>query len=837
MKSNYKNLIDALPIAYAYHRMIFDENGDPCDYVFIEVNTSFEQFTKLKASDIVGRRVTEVLPDIRKGRFDWVQKYGEVVKSGKGSKFDQYAEPQGKWFRVHAYCPKKDHFVSLFFDITDIARQTEEQSAIYSVLDEFVFEVDEFFRVEKVFTMDEAKLFLPKEKIIGKSISDLFPKHLSTAFVDQFEKARANNKKERFSYKLPNDETWYQIDVKFFKSTRSYIASVCNVTEQKQLRYKLLESETLFESIFNQAPYGIAVGRDYQFISHINPMFEKILGRTKEELTNLSWTQITHPDDLVEDLGKFSQFKAGLIESYSMKKRFVRPDGSFVWVNMTVAPLFLEAQGQKSHLCMIKDVTEHIEAQKKLHESERSKAVFLSHFPGLAYRCKYDRDWTMEFVSDGCYALTGYKPEALLFNRELSFNDLISPYYRDILSYEWKRVLAHKEHFRYEYEIATANGERKWVLEYGQGIYDEKGEVEALEGIIIDVSEQKNREAQIQYMSDHDNLTGLYNRRYFEQEAHRLDKPRYLPLSIIVADINGLRLINDAFGFYEGDNLIRNVADILKKCARKTDIPTRIGGDEFCIFLPNTDNIGAQQIAEKIKNAYIEYNISHPEKPYDNVLSIGYGTKSTLECSFAQVIKEAEATLRNRKLLSRKSTYSAIISSITATMFERSQETEEHAERLAELSIMIGGQLGLSQKELDELRLFAMLHDIGKVGIDDRILNKPGALSSEEWMIMKSHPEMGYRIAMASPELEPIAEYILSHHERYDGKGYPQGLKGEDIPLLARILAIADSFDAMTEDRVYRKAMSKQAAIKEIKTHAGTQFDPDIARIFVNSIA
>jgi HD-GYP domain-containing protein (c-di-GMP phosphodiesterase class II) len=129
-----------------------------------------------------------------------------------------------------------------------------------------------------------------------------------------------------------------------------------------------------------------------------------------------------------------------------------------------------------------------------------------------------------------------------------------------------------------------------------------------------------------------------------------------------------------------------------------------------------------------------------------------------------------------------------------------------------------------------------MLHDIGKIGIDNSILNKPGKLSKNEWEIMKKHSEIGYRIAMSSPELEPIAEYILAHHERWDGNGYPQGLKGEEIPLLSRILAVVDSYDAMTEDRVYRKAMTHQAAIEEIKKNAGTQFDPNIAQIFIDSL-
>lgn len=199
-------------------------------------------------------------------------------------------------------------------------------------------------------------------------------------------------------------------------------------------------------------------------------------------------------------------------------------------------------------------------------------------------------------------------------------------------------------------------------------------------------------------------------------------------------------------------------------------------------------------------------------------------------------VKEAEENMHNRKLLNRKSSRSTIISSIMGTVYIRSQETEEHAKRLVDLSVRVGRKLNISQKDMDNLELFAMLHDIGKIGIDNSILNKPGKLSKNEWEIMKKHSEIGYRIAMSSPELEPIAEYILAHHERWDGNGYPQGLKGEEIPLLSRILAVVDSYDAMTEDRVYRKAMTHQAAIEEIKKNAGTQFDPNIAQIFIDSL-
>jgi diguanylate cyclase (GGDEF)-like protein/PAS domain S-box-containing protein len=440
----------------------------------------------------------------------------------------------------------------------------------------------------------------------------------------------------------------------------------------------------------------------------------------------------------------------------------------------------------------------------------------------------------MLHVSKGCFELTGYEPESLLYNRELSYNDLIAPEYRERIWEEWKRVLAARKDFRFIYEIITASGKRKWVQEMGQGIFNSAGEVEALEGIIIDITDQKKREEQVQYMSEHDAVTGLFNRTYFEKQKQSLDKKSSLPLSVIIGNINSLRLINDAYGHAAGDHVIVETARIIKSCLRKKDVLARTGGDEFSILLPKTDGKTAYKLITKITNLCEEHN-KKPGSKYNISVSLGYGVK-TGDKTLNDAVKEAEENMHNRKLLNRKSSRSTIISSIMGTVYIRSQETEEHAKRLVDLSVRVGRKLNISQKDMDNLELFAMLHDIGKIGIDNSILNKPGKLSKNEWEIMKKHSEIGYRIAMSSPELEPIAEYILAHHERWDGNGYPQGLKGEEIPLLSRILAVVDSYDAMTEDRVYRKAMTHQAAIEEIKKNAGTQFDPNIAQIFIDSL-
>ncbi|MGI6702798.1 MAG: HD domain-containing phosphohydrolase [Clostridia bacterium] len=558
----------------------------------------------------------------------------------------------------------------------------------------------------------------------------------------------------------------------------------------------------------------------------------QLLGKNMHDIIHNKHPDGTHYPE--EQCRIFQAFKKGQ-GTHVEDEVFWREDGTCFPVEYFSYPQYRDGRVIGAVVTFM-DITERKKAEEELKESERSKAVLLSNLPGMAYRCKYDRDWTMQFVSDGCYRLTGYHPESLLGNKEISYNALIQPEYREAIWEEWARVLAQKKAFKYEYPIKTASGEVKWVFEQGQGIYNEQEDIQALEGLIIDITDRKMKEEEVRYLSNHDYLTDLYNHRYFEEAKKRLDTGDNLPLSIIIGDINGVKLINDAFGHAVGDKLIARTAGIIKDCCREEDIVARTGGDEFCILLPKTDSDTALLVLEKIKTACEEYNNAINGEILRIDLSLGYSTKNTTDEKIELVVKAAEDYMYKRKLLEHRSFHSAILSSIRATMFEKSQETEEHAGRLIEMTRKVGMELNLTQTELDELELLATLHDIGKVGIEDRILNKAGRLTDEEWAEMRKHPEIGYRIAMSSLELVSIAEYILSHHERWDGKGYPQGLKGEEIPLPSRILAVADAYDAMTQDRPYRRAMSAEDAAAEIKKNAGSQFDPEIVRVFLEKV-
>lgn len=836
-----------LPMAYALHKMIYDEQGNPCDYTYLEVNHVFEEWMQVSATEVYGKRLTEVLAGKPDRRLDRIATFGNVAKTLKPIAFDEYFEPARKWYRVFAFSSQIDFFTTLFIDISDVIEQKDTQFALLTMLNDIIFELDKDYRFVNVHVSDEAYLFMPKAQFIGKSIMEVFPPQMEAATLEMLQKAKASGTKESMFYPsiMPNDDRWFLATAKhaLVRDADSYYISVSDITKIKKLEQKAEERETLFKTIYNQAPVGIALGHNDKYtitggldIPSVNPMFEKICGRTKEELANISWPSITHPDDLQADIELFRKFKAGEIPGYEMEKRYLRPDSSPVWVHMVIAPLKLEADVNNvyNHLCIIEDISERKKMEQALKNSEHDKAVLLDNMQGMAYRCAFDRDWTMFYVSAGCMELTGYPPESLLNNAVVSYNDLICPPYREEIWNLWVDAVKNHTKVRKEYEITTANDELKWVLEQGKPLYDENGKVLALEGLIVDITDRKKHELEIKYLYEHDSLSRLHNRRYFEQEMNRLNNVRTLPLSIILVDINGMRLINDAFGYQEGDALIRATSKILKSCSRPQDVLARTGGDEFGILMPNTDNRAAYQQIEAITRACLEYNENNPLKLYEISLSTGYATKMTVEESLSAMTKAADNHLRNRKLLNHSSSHSDIITSIMATMYAKSAETEEHAKRLSEMACAVGSRLGLLQKSLSELELLSMLHDIGKVGIDDSVLKKPDKLTDEEWEIMKTHSEIGFRIAKSSAELESIANYILSLHERWDGSGYPQGLKGEEIPLLSRILAVADAFDAMTNDRVYHKAITPEEALAEIKRCAGTQFDPEIAKVFIH---
>lgn len=347
-----------------------------------------------------------------------------------------------------------------------------------------------------------------------------------------------------------------------------------------------------------------------------------------------------------------------------------------------------------------------------------------------------------------------------------------------------------------------------------------------------DISARKAYEKKILYMSYHDQLTGLFNRRFLEEKIVELDSPENYPLSIVMADLNGLKLANDAFGHAFGDKLLKKTAEIISSTIKGDGFAARFGGDEFVIVFPNTTpeelKVFINDITEKISNTKIE-NI-------DLSISFGWETKTHQEQDLIELMNEAESYMYKRKLSESPSMISSTIKLIINTLHEKNIREKLHSERVGEICALIGKELGFVQEEINELKLMGLMHDIGKIGIDEKILNKEGKLTEQEYEEIKKHPEIGYRILSSGNQMSDIAEYTLAHHERWDGKGYPHGKKGTEIPLVSRIIAVADAYDAMTSERTYRKPLTEKEAVEELKRNAGTQFDPQIVEIFTEKV-
>jgi diguanylate cyclase (GGDEF)-like protein len=378
----------------------------------------------------------------------------------------------------------------------------------------------------------------------------------------------------------------------------------------------------------------------------------------------------------------------------------------------------------------------------------------------------------------------------------------------------------------FEYSIADKT---EWEVRIGTS-----GEDEFL-AVVRNVTERKEMQSRLEYLSLHDSLTGLYNRNRFELEMRRLDSLDSHCAGVIICDVDGLKFINDSLGHESGDALLTTTGSLLNKVFGKDGIVARVGGDEFAILLPNTSKDGMADVCRRITAACNHHNRENLGLPLS--ISIGSAVSSEEFPGMRSLYREADNRMYREKLRRKSGIRSSIVQGLMKVSGTGEDISQDQGERRQILAVRLAAQLGLQEGAIDNLRLLAQYHDIGKVGIPERILSKSGPLTEKEKQEIQRHSEIGFRLARSIPELVPIADWILKHHEWWNGAGYPLGLRGSDIPLESRIIAIVDAFAAMTSNRPYRKAMSREQALAELERCSGEQFDPQIVPLFLKIMA
>lgn len=596
----------------------------------------------------------------------------------------------------------------------------------------------------------------------------------------------------------------------------------------------LLQNEDLSAIALSSICEGIILVDNQEKIVFINPLAQMLTGWIQREALGRSLHEVLKLiDDTLFISDKKSSLKkavicgetVGLSHCTTLKGR----DGTDFEISLKASPILNREKEVLGLVLIFRDISEQKAQEKALRVRAEQFRLLVEEACDIVYRIQLRPELNVEYVSPAVMDIIGYAPEEFYQNPMLIENIIEADFYEQIIKHEDKELTK-----TMVLKCICKNGKSTWMEMRNTPFYDIDGNIIKLQGIARDITEKQKLEEKLLQLSHHDALTGLYNRTYFEEKMNNISNIGCGIVGLIVCDVDGLKIINDTLGHSRGDELLIEMAQVIKESFRQCDIVARIGGDEFAIILSDTSQEDVEKAIERLKGNIEKYNSMEPELFL--YLSIGYGVSDSSGIGILEIFKEADNKMYREKLFRSYTTHSAILKNIVKTLETRDFINEGHARRLRMLVVQLAEKLGLSQERIERLSLLAKFHDIGKVGVPEHIIHKPGPLTEKELEIIQRHCEIGYRIALSSVDLAPIAEYILKHHEWWDGQGYPLGLQGLDIPIECRIIAIADAFDTMTTPRPYRKTTSLEEAIAELKRCAGSQFDSELVEKFIDLI-
>ncbi len=818
------------------------------------ISPSIERLVGEPISEYLNRRLEERFPPdsmnrIRTILHEELEKEKALSKDNKRTLFieaEQYrADGTVIWVNMHISFLRDEHgrpigFQGVTRDITEhknaemaIQEQEKYLRTILETTQDGFWVLDNQGQIMDVNEAYSEMTGYTQIELLGMKIRDLEALEMPEETAARIKRIRENGSESFETRHKKKDGSLFDVEVSVSCIYRDTVAMVCfcrDITERKQMENRIKR----YQDIVNHMQVGLHLyqmenlqdDRTLKMVAanpaaaiHTGIAEENIIGYTIDEIFP-DLRETNHPQRYAEVV------RSG--NSIECEDVYYREDKSVERAYMVKAfPLPNHCVG-----VVFENITERKQMERTIfNEREQFKTTLLSIGDAVI---STDYKGNIKVLNKIAEQLTGWTQDEAIGKPLEDVFHIINEFTRERCENPAKIVLKNGDTIELANHtiLVSRDGSERPIEDSAAPIKDSNGNIHGVVLVFRDFTEKKEKQDRIIYLSFYDQLTGVYNRRYFEEEFKRLDTERNLPLTLAMLDVNGLKLTNDAFGHLVGDKVLKKVAEVMKKECRMDDIIARIGGDEFVILLPKTNLDQAKIVVERI------HEMITREKVDSINLSISYGWETKHECGqeMTTIFKKAEDDMYRRKLSDSTSMRYRTIDIIIKTLFEKNQREENHSKRVSQLCADVGQTLQLSQDEISELQMVGLMHDIGKIAIHEDILNKPSALNDSEWMEIKRHPEIGYRILSSVNEYAPLAEYVLAHHERWDGKGYPKGLMGKEIPLQARIIAVIDAYDAMTGYRPYHRALSPNVAVDELRKNAGSQFDPDIVKVFITNI-
>lgn len=824
-------MLELVPVGFAFCEAILDENKNVIDFLYVDVNQSFKSILGLGNVDIIGKK-RSVLFSRGESDASWAENFKNVLENQTHRSFKLYSNVINKHLKIDLYSPEKYKIAMFMTDITKEVTDSIEKSILLKTTNDVILELNEDYIFTNLYTNYEQ--FIDRNNFINKHISDVFSEHVTKQFYDAFLHAKQTELSAVIDYQLNEEyeQRWFQSSIFYVKFDQEYryVISTHEITIQKSIENQLLESNERLTQISSQSRTVIWEVDKNGMYTYINPMSKNVFGYDPEEMIGTYFYK-NYPEEFRLEFKEkvLEQMQRHIIVS-DFESPYLTKDGERLWLLSYSFPMFDNNGDYCGYRGSDTDITDKHNVQMELKQSEEKYRFITENTSDVIWILNLDK-YIFTYISPAIINLRGFTAEeamAQTVEQSMSRDSWI------MVQSEIERTLGifilnpdNDSNNMMTIQQYHKDGSLKWVEISTRYRFNVKHEIEVI-GISRDVTERKINDDEIRYLSYHDQLTGLYNRRYFEIEIERLDTLRNHPISVITIDINGLKMTNDVFGHNAGDELIKQAAKTLNLACREDEIIVRLGGDEFLILLPKTNEAECKLIVNRIQ----EIIRKDKDNQYLLSLSVGYGIKHTVDNQIKDIINQADQFMYQKKLVESEIHKRQLLGIIMKRLYRLDPDLRRHLKSMNELIEQFGYYLNLEKESISELKLAAMYHDIGKIGIDEEQVKLFQTDRVKYAYLLKRQPELSYQILRYITEYIEIANIILSYHENFDGSGYPRGIKGTDIPMESMMIHVVNNYDKLR----FNVGLSVEDSLKELLKQKSKELEPKLCDQFCEMI-